>query len=169
MSFHFFIVPITYPEAAQAELNAFLARERVLNVQRQFVAEGVNSFWAFCVELGAGPGPLPQGLKAHPARTAGREKAAAAIDYKQVLSEADFTVFAGLRELRKQLAQQEGVPVYAVFTNEQLAEVAQRRCSTKAALGEIDGIGAARIEKYGQALLGWLQTHGGGVSGGPVA
>lgn len=120
MSFHFFTVPITNPEAAQAELNAFLARERVLNVQRHFVAEGVNSFWAFCVELGAGPGPLPDAVKAHPGRVSGRDKTSAAVDYKQVLSEADFAVLAGLREWRKQAAQAEGVPIYAVSTNEQL-------------------------------------------------
>lgn len=54
MSFHFFTVLDTNPEAAQDELNA-LARERVLNVQRQFVAERVNSFATFCVDVGTGP------------------------------------------------------------------------------------------------------------------
>ncbi|MBP9803395.1 MAG: HRDC domain-containing protein [Candidatus Accumulibacter sp.] len=48
------------------------------------------------------------------------------------------------------MAEQEGVPMYALFTNEQLAEMVTRRTTTIAALGEIDGVGKARIEKYGK-------------------
>ena len=40
--------------------------------------------------------------------------------------------------------------MYALFTNEQLAEMVTRRTTTIAALGEIDGVGKARIEKYGK-------------------
>ena len=64
-----------------------------------------------------------------------------------------FTVFARLRELRKDLANKEGVPVYAVFTNEQLAEIARRRASCLSHLKDIDGIGDSRAGKYGQAVI----------------
>jgi ATP-dependent DNA helicase RecQ len=43
--------------------------------------------------------------------------------------------------------------VYNVFTNEQMAEMARRKTSSLAALGEISGVGAARLEKYGQAFV----------------
>ena len=48
-------------------------------------------------------------------------------------------------------------PSYAVFTNEQLAEMVQRRVASAAALREIAGIGEARIEKYGAAFLDILK------------
>ena len=44
------------------------------------------------------------------------------IDYKEVLSAPEFERFARLRLLRKELAEKEGVPAYAIFTNEQLAQ-----------------------------------------------
>jgi superfamily II DNA helicase RecQ len=51
------------------------------------------------------------------------------------------------------VAEKEGVPVYVVFTNEQLAEMVKKKVSSKAALKEIEGVGEARVEKYGDAVL----------------
>ena len=48
-------------------------------------------------------------------------------------------MFARLRALRKETADAEGVPAYALFTNDQLAEMVQRRVVTAAALREIAG------------------------------
>jgi len=71
------------------------------------------------------------------------------IDYKEVLNEQDFALFSKLRELRKQIAEKEGIPVYAVFTNEQLAEIVRRKVKTKTEMRKIEGIGEAKVEKYG--------------------
>lgn len=124
------------------DLNRFLRGHRVLTLDRQFHA-GV---WSFCVtyqppasESAAGP--------------------VAKVDYKQVLDAPTFALFSKLRELRKALAEKDHLPPYAVFTNEQLAEVARARCATSAELGKIDGIGPARIEKYGAALLAAIAAH----------
>jgi superfamily II DNA helicase RecQ len=65
-------------------------------------------------------------------------------------------VFARLRALRKERADADGVPAYAVFTNDQLAEMVQHRAVTAAALREIAGVGEARAEKYGAAFLAVL-------------
>src|SRR5208282_989818 len=75
------------------------------------------------------------------------------VDFKDVLSEPEFAVFARLRALRKELADGEGVPAYALFTNEQLAEMVRRRVTSRATLGEVPGVGDARIEKYGEKFL----------------
>lgn len=85
------------------------------------------------------------------------------IDYREVLSAEDFAVYAKLRDLRKQLAERDGVPPYAVFTNEQLAAIVQGRVDNLTALKAIDGIGDARVEKYGLSVLTLLQ----GLSGKP--
>src|SRR3990167_3818425 len=122
----FFTVPALDARAAQDEMNRFCATQRVVAVERQFVACGPSSFWAICVQVASGAGALPEALKA-PEKRSGERSAAERVDYKEVLGEADFARFADLRVWRKSVAEHEGVPVYAVFTNEQLAEIARRR------------------------------------------
>jgi superfamily II DNA helicase RecQ len=149
MPLKFFLVPAFEPAAAETEINAFLGSHRVVAIDRRFVDQGVNSFWALCVDhLPSGAGDGRRGLPL------GRNR----IDYKQVLSADEFVVFSRLRELRKEIAQQEAVPVYAVFTNEQLAQAVQQRCRSAADLGRIDGVGQARVEKYADQLLGILAS-----------
>jgi superfamily II DNA helicase RecQ len=158
-SIHCFAVPALNPEPAQSDLNQFLATERVLAMRREFIADGANSCWVFCVELAQGAGPLPDALKVPGSRAGAADPARGrgGIDYKQVLSETDFALFAALRDLRKQLAMAEGVPVFAVFTNEQLAAIVTQHVHSKAEMGAIDGIGPARLDKYGDAVLACLQ------------
>lgn len=152
MSQHFFAIPALDPRAAEEELNRFCGAQRVVAIDRQFVAAGRDSFWAICLVTASGDGPLPDAVKARERRGAGRGELSR-IDYKAVLSDADFALYAELRAWRKGIAEQEGVPIYAVFSNEQLAEIVRRRVDTLAALGAIEGIGAARLERYGKTLL----------------
>ncbi|MFI5387938.1 MAG: HRDC domain-containing protein, partial [Fimbriimonadales bacterium] len=65
-------------------------------------------------------------------------------NYREVLDAEDFAVFAKLREIRKAIAQAEGVPVYTIFTNEQLAQIVQARASTESALEQVVGVGDGR-------------------------
>ena len=53
------------------------------------------------------------------------------------------------------------MPVYTIFTNEQLAQMVQARATTKAALEQVAGVGDARIEKYGARMLEVLRTQWG--------
>lgn len=78
--------------------------------------------------------------------------------YREVLNEADFALFARLRALRKDLAEAEGVPAYALFTNEQLAAMVQSGARSPASLLAIDGIGEARVAKYGERFLEVLRA-----------
>jgi len=61
-------------------------------------------------------------------------------------------------DLHGQLAERDGVPVYTLFTNSQLAELSRRCPHSKAGIEATDGIGPAKVERYGDALLGLLQT-----------
>ncbi len=146
MAFKFFQIPIREFQAIEAELNAFLRGHRVLSVDRRWVDLGQDSFWSICVDYL--DGQAGAGLDA---RNKGRAK-----DYKEVLSPEDFTVFVRLRDLRKEVAQAEAVPVYTIFTNEQLAGMVQNRVRTKGDLETIAGVGDARIEKYGARFLACL-------------
>jgi superfamily II DNA helicase RecQ len=142
MSLKFFAIPVRDSSSGETEWNAFLSSQRVLAVDRHFVEQGENSFWAICVDYLSPPsgGPGPGGNRK------GR------IDYREVLPPQEFAVFARLRELRKQLAQAEAVSVYTIFTNDQLAEMVRRRVNRKADLEAITGVGDARVSTYGGSL-----------------
>lgn len=156
---HFFTVPALDSRAAADELNQFLASNRVVAVERELVAMASHSYWAICVTVAMGPGPLPDALKAAVRRIG--DGAAGRIDYKQVLSDADFAVFSELRKWRKTVAERDGIPLYSVFTNEQLAEIVRRRPDTLMALSGIEGIGPARLERYGPDVLSHLASASG--------
>jgi len=143
MQLKLFIVPVKNLSVPEGEMNAFLRSHRVLAVRKEFVCDGENSFWTFCVEY----------LESAPAGIAPPGSKLPKVDYKEVLKPEEFEVFSRLRDWRKGVAEQESVPVYVVFTNEQLAEMVRRRVSTKSALKEIEGVGDARMEKYGDAVL----------------
>lgn len=152
MQFHFFTVPAIDSTTAQDTLNAFCASHRIVSVEREWIPSGLQSQWAFCVTITEGAGSIS------PASKSSRSNAATRIDYKQLLSEADFKLYADLRLWRKATAEREGVPVYAIVTNEQLAEVVTKRVTTLTAMREIPGIGPARVERYGEQLIARMQA-----------
>lgn len=141
-----FTVPVGDGGQAEAEMNAFLRSHRVLAVAKEFVNDGPSSFWTFCAEY----------LEGEPA---GRNRMGARgpkVDYREVLKPEEFAVFCRLREWRKKAAEKEGVPVYSVLTNEQLAEIVRGKVGSKADMKAIPGVGDARIEKYAEELLSEL-------------
>ena len=143
MAFRFFTVPIQNAEQAEAELNGFLRSHKVLSIDRRWVEQGSTSFWTFCVDY----------LDGQVTGSGGDRGARGKVDYKEVLRPDEFTVFAKLREVRKEIAQAEAVPVYTIFTNEQLAEMVKARAAAKGDLEKIAGLGDARIEKYGARMI----------------
>jgi len=146
MPFEFIQIPANGQGSAKEELNKLLRCGRIASVRKEFVPNGEDSFWAFCIEfldgvLGADKGRSSSGPK---------------IDYKEVLNEAEFTAFARLRDMRKVISEKEAIPAYSIFTNEQLAAMVTGKVDSLAAMGAIPGVGAARIDKYGAAFLSSL-------------
>ena len=131
----------------QEDLNRFLRSHRVLTVHREFVAQGDNSFWALAVEY-------LEGAAASSAGSGDGRSGKQRVDYKEVLSPEDFALFAKLRDWRKATAEQEGIPVYAVLTNEQLAAIATKRPGNAAQLREVEGVGEGKASKYAEGVLG---------------
>lgn len=147
MPFEFIQIPANGQGSAKEELNKLLRNGRIASVKKEFVSNGEDSFWAFCIEY------LDGGLGA---ADKGRSTSGPKIDYKEVLNEADFTVFARLRDLRKAVSDKEAIPAYSIFTNEQLAAMVTGKMDTLTALGTIPGVGAARLDKYGAVFLASL-------------
>jgi superfamily II DNA helicase RecQ len=142
MQFKLLSIPAGGDAEVEAELNQFLRSHRAVSVQKELVQNGSGACWCFCIEYLGGAASDSRG-------GSGRGR----VDYKEVLSDEDFKVFVRLREVRKQLAAKEAIPVYAVCTNGQLAEMARSRPATATEMKKIDGFGDAKAEKYGEALL----------------
>lgn len=80
--------------------------------------------------------------------------------WRDVLSDADAPLFNALRDWRAERAKRDGVPPYVVLTNRQLAAMVSQMPRSLSALGAIEGIGKAKMEKYGEELLGMLARPG---------
>ena len=68
-------------------------------------------------------------------------------------------LFDALRNLRRELAQQAGVPPYVVFHDSVLRDMAATRPQSLPELGQIGGIGDRKLAAYGEAFLAIIRQH----------
>jgi len=69
------------------------------------------------------------------------------------LSEDDLRLFETLREIRKQLAAEQGVPPYVIFGDVALVEMSRERPSNEDEFLEINGVGQVKLERHGAVFL----------------
>jgi ATP-dependent DNA helicase RecQ len=72
--------------------------------------------------------------------------------------EVDVALLARLKEWRREQARLQGVPPYVVFHDRTLVEVAACHPRDLDALAQLSGIGAAKLERYGEAVLAVVTT-----------
>jgi len=58
-----------------------------------------------------------------------------------------------LRALRKRLAEEHGVPPYVIFPDATLLEMLRSKPTTLADMARVSGVGARKLERYGDAFL----------------
>jgi ATP-dependent DNA helicase RecQ len=75
------------------------------------------------------------------------------------LQAADTPLFDALRLHRSELAQQQAVPPYVILHDKTLHAICELRPATTAQLAEIPGIGARKLELYGDALIRITQQY----------
>ena len=73
----------------------------------------------------------------------------------------DTSLLAALKAWRLQQARDQAVPPYVVFHDRTLLEIAARLPADLEALSQVGGVGAAKLERYGQAVLQVLQIAAG--------
>jgi ATP-dependent DNA helicase RecQ len=61
--------------------------------------------------------------------------------------------------LRKQLADERRVPAYVVFSDATLREMAQTRPSSQSEFLALSGVGAKKLESYGDVFLTAIGSH----------
>jgi len=80
-------------------------------------------------------------------------KAAARPAAKAIVSEEDAPLYSALKAKRSALAQAQNLPAYMVFTDKTLIEMAERRPVTLDQMARIGGVGAKKLEAFGDAFL----------------
>lgn len=153
MKHRIFTISVYGDEVQMDEMNCFCLSHKIIQIEKQFVANGDNSFWSFCISYIESQ----EKLSTHNigGNKIGRKER---IDYKEVLNDDDFSIYSQLRELRKTLAGQEATPPYNIFTNEQLANIVRQNIKSKTDLLSLEGIGPMRVEKYGDLFINHLQS-----------
>lgn len=130
-------------DAEVEELNKFLRSHRILQVDKSFSPDG-GGYWSILVtyhESGAGD---IQG-------DVGRNRSK--VDYSKVLAPEVYARFEALKAIRREVSKSEGISAFLVFTDKELARMAEPEELTLERLQTMEGIERRRIEKYATAFV----------------
>jgi ATP-dependent DNA helicase RecQ len=72
---------------------------------------------------------------------------------------ADDPLWHALKAKRLELAREQGVPPYVIFHDSTLLEMLDRKPETLTEMGDITGIGQAKLERYGDEFLEVLEEY----------
>jgi ATP-dependent DNA helicase RecQ len=90
----------------------------------------------------------------------GTKKEARAAKNAAALNDAAMSLFDALRAERARLAKAQGVPPYLVFHDSSLRAMAMEKPSTMDEMAEINGVGAAKLQRYGEDFLAVIAANG---------
>jgi superfamily II DNA helicase RecQ len=134
MQIKIFFIHIPDGIEQEQELNLLLKSKKILQVEHHVIQQMQGSYLCVFVKY------LDQQTE---------KTEAAKVDYQKILEPEVYKRFNELRDIRKAVALAEGVSMYIVFTNEELAAMAKVEPLTLQAMAEINGIGEKKIAKYG--------------------
>ncbi|HCC53019.1 MAG TPA: ATP-dependent DNA helicase RecQ, partial [Porphyromonadaceae bacterium] len=63
-----------------------------------------------------------------------------------------------LRQLRKELAQQEKMPAYIIFSDASLQDIVYKKPLTLEAFADVKGVGEMKLEKYGKTFIPLIRS-----------
>jgi ATP-dependent DNA helicase RecQ len=75
------------------------------------------------------------------------------------LDDAAQALFDLLKAWRSEVARAHGLPAYVIFHDATLAEMARERPQSLEALSGISGVGAKKLEAYGEEILRVIHGH----------
>jgi superfamily II DNA helicase RecQ len=116
-------------------------------VEKRLIDGERGTGWAFLIEYGSESGKNTS------------NNSSQRVDYREVLPPAEYVFYDKLRGLRKEIAERAGIPVYAVFTNDQLVAMIKKPPKTVKDLFSISGVGESRVKQYGEAFLKLFLTE----------
>lgn len=89
----------------------------------------------------------------HPAKVKKEKKGRRGPVAGAEFTQAEETLFEKLRALRAEIAREEKVPPYIVFSDKTLTHMCILKPGTKAEMLEVSGVGAFKYDKYGERFL----------------
>ena len=101
----FFVSPFG-EKSVTDELNVFLRSHRIVNVEKKLIDGERGTGWVFIIEYGS------EGGNKNASNTSQR------IDYREVLNADEYALFDKLRNLRKELADKSGIPVWQLWSGQ---------------------------------------------------
>ncbi len=112
-------------------------------------------------------GERPVELRRDPLPAPGRTKRAGPKTAVPVLEdEDDHRLFEVLRAKRTELAREQSVPPYVIFSDRSLLEMAAARPANRTELREIHGVGDTKVERYGEIFLELIHDDAGQTATG---
>jgi ATP-dependent DNA helicase RecQ len=85
-----------------------------------------------------------------------RSRAAGKAEFED---DADQVLWDALRQTRRELALEQGVPPYVIFHDTTLREMVQNRPADANALAALSGVGAVKLSRYGEAFLAVIRRN----------
>lgn len=93
----------------------------------------------------------------------GKKKSSASKRKSDILNSRGLELFEVLRELRTQIAREESLPPYIIFSDKTLVDMCVKAPIDKAGMLTVSGIGESKFEKYGERFLQEVLKFTGGV------
>ncbi len=147
MQIKIFSIPILDNGQLESELNKFLRTHSIVEMENKLVQNNNSTYWTFCIKYIEND---------YSSNDRNLKQSSKKIDYKTILDEKAFKIFSRLREIRKIIASEDGVPAYTVFTDEELSNIAKLETISKSTLLTIKGVGDKKIEKFAGRIINGL-------------
>ncbi|HUF72691.1 MAG TPA: DNA helicase RecQ [Gammaproteobacteria bacterium] len=162
------VVRNRHDELSVFDIGAELSQQTWRSVIRQLVVRGYlrvdQERYGALVLTGQSRsllrGETRLGLREDPKTAVVAKKKAKASTTAEALSEGNRELFEELRELRKRIAAEQGVPPYVIFHDSTLIQMTEARPESPGEILAISGVGKTKLEKYGDAFLRLLAQHG---------
>ena len=71
----------------------------------------------------------------------------------------DKALFSRLAALRREIAEEQHVPPFIIFTNATLRDMAQKRPGTRTEMLRVAGVGTGKYDRYGRAFLDEIERY----------
>ncbi|MBF0219507.1 MAG: DNA helicase RecQ [Gammaproteobacteria bacterium] len=146
------------------------------NLFRQLIAHGllvvdIEGHGGLCLTEASRPllrGETTLTLRQLTAQRRGATPSAKQNRRSQSLTALQRPLWEALRELRKSLAERQGIPAFTIFHDATLMEMVQRHPTTLQQLSTISGIGETKLNRYGGLFLELLTSHAESIRGLPA-
>lgn len=136
-----------------AELRDFIKDKEIVSCDSTFFSRNGQQYLSLVVAYHVSE-TKPE-VSAETTRKTGKTAA-----WRSMVSDADMPLFNAMRDWRNERAKKEGIPVYVISNNTELAHIVTEKPQSLNALRAIPGIGKAKAERYGKEILKALWPKG---------